>query len=566
MKTLTRRDFLKVASIGSASAAALLALASCGSKGGETAGSSAGTNTNTGTGTNASASTGSTASNATVIEDVQQAAAETVETESDILDELTIGMGGFYTSLAPVRNGNYQWQIFVRYLFDRVIYRTGDRRYIGQGAKEWSVADDGVTYTVELYDYITDAEGNPVTAEDVVWMIEESIAAKQKACYAKIDTVKVIDAKTFEVKMKSDVAENFEICMASTYLVARKAFEASADGFATASVTTAPYKVTEFVASNSCAMELRDDYWQKEELLPPELKNRVKKLTYKTITEVSQQQIALETGVVDAFASINATIVHSFEENNAYQVLSAPGAVGQNIYCSGHESRPIASDVNLRRAIFTCLDVDGLIKGAQDGRAEPMHDFVPRTSTGYVTKWDNEDYFVYNPEKAKEYLKESNYKGEALILSGGTSVQKVAQLIQGYCLAVGINIELQIEDQALLSTHANDGSTWDLALSNQGNGLINVWTNRFDNTAYAMGDAMSRHDDELQELLEFTWQVKNFTEENIDKVHKYIMDNAYARGLYLPFTITVQRADIPLTTPIIASSGEIDYPASAYTL
>ncbi|MBQ4186767.1 MAG: ABC transporter substrate-binding protein, partial [Firmicutes bacterium] len=527
-------------------------------------------NESSSTGTESSTTSGgeesSTAGNTTTIDNTEEAAQNVSDEESDILDALVIGNSGFYTSLAPVRNGNAQWNIFVRYLFDRVIYRTGDRRYIGQGAKSWSVADDGVTYSVELYDNITDYEGTPVKAEDVVWMIEESIAAKLKACYAKIDHVTVTGDYTFDVVMKMDMAENFEICMASTYLVARSAFEASADQFATSSVTTSPYKVTEFIASNSCTMELRDDYWMSEEELAPELRNHIKTLTYKTITEVSQQQIALETNVVDAFSGLNATIVHAFEGNDQYNVLNAPNAVGNILYCSGHESRPIASDVNLRHAIFSCIDAEGIILAANDGRGEIMHDFVPRVSTGYVPAWDDEDYFPYDVEAAKDYLSKSNYDGTPLVLLAGTSAQKLAQVIQGYCLAVGINIELAIEDQATMATHATDGSTFDLTISNQGNGLVNVWSNRFDNTAYADGDAMSRHDDELQQLLEFTWQVANFTDENKTKVHQYIIDQAYAYGLFLAFLTTVSRADIPITSPLIASSGEIDYPASIFKL
>ncbi len=565
MKTFSRRDFLKVTGVGSASVAAALALTACSSN--NNTEQSSGTSTETSTTNSGSEGESSTGGNTTTIENVDDAAKDSVsEEQSDILDELNIGGGGFYTSLTPVRSGSYQWNIFVRWLFERVIYRTGDRRYIGQGAKEWSVADDGLTYSVVLHENITDSEGNNITAEDVVWMIEESIAAKQKACYAKIDTVTVTGDYSFEVKMKSDVAENFEICMASTYLVSRAAFEASADQFATSAVTTSAYKVTEFVASNSCTMELRDDYWMSEEELAPELRNHVKKMVYKTVSEVSQQQIALETGVVDTFASINATIVHAFEDNADYHLLAAPAATGNILYCSGHESRAIASDVNLRHAIFACIDAEGCITAAADGRGELMHDFVPRVSTGYVPAWDDEEYFPYDPAAAADYLSKSNYDGTPLVLLAGTGDQKLAQVIQGYCLAVGINIELNVEDNATRNTHATDGSTFDLTIEHQGNGLINVWANRFDNTAYADGDAMSRHDETLQEMLEFSWQVANFNDENKTKVHQYIIDQAYAYGIFLPSSITVTRADVPITTPLIASSGEIDYAGSIYKL
>ena len=203
MKTFSRRDFLKVTGVGSASVAAALALTACSSN--NNAGNESSTANESST-TNNSGSE-SSAGNTTQIEDVTEAAQNVSEEESDILDAIVVGSGGFYTSLTPVRNGNYQWNVFVRYLFDRVIYRTGDRRYIGQGAKSWSVADDGVTYSVELYENITDSEGNAVTAEDVVWMIEESMAAKQKACYAKIDHVTLTGDYTFDVVMKMDMAD-----------------------------------------------------------------------------------------------------------------------------------------------------------------------------------------------------------------------------------------------------------------------------------------------------------------------------------------------------------------------
>ena len=93
-----------------------------------------------------------------------------------------------------------------------------------------------------------------------------------------------------------------------------------------------------------------------EEELAPELRNHVKKITFNTITEVSQQQIALETNVVDTFMGLNPTIVHAFEENDQFKIITAPAATGNILYCSGHESRAIASDVNLRHAIFACID------------------------------------------------------------------------------------------------------------------------------------------------------------------------------------------------------------------
>ena len=45
-------------------------------------------------------------------------------------------------------------------------------------AKSWDEVDPK-TYDVELYDYIHDAEGNPLTASDVVFSFESAIATKE---------------------------------------------------------------------------------------------------------------------------------------------------------------------------------------------------------------------------------------------------------------------------------------------------------------------------------------------------------------------------------------------------
>lgn len=508
------------------------------------------------------------ASNTTVIENISEAAGAgtTADKESVMIDKLNLGTAGFYTSLVPVRNGTSQWSIFVRYLYERVIYRTGDGRYIPQAAKTWECGDDGVTWTVELYDYITDSAGNHITAADVVWMIQENMDQAMKPCFNKVQSVSQTGDYTFEVVMKENMADTFEVAMASTYIVSKKAFEESEDGFANSCVTTSPYKVTEFTSGASCTLELRDDYWQKPELIEPELVNNVREITYTTISEVSQMQIALETGTVDGFSNVNASIVDAFEGNDKYQVIQAPSSSGIQLGFSGHESRPVANDVNLRKAIASCIDADGLILSVVNGRAEQMHDFVPRTSVGYVQKWNDEEYYPYDPEAAKEYLAQSDYvAGTPLKLACGSSHQKIATVIQAYCQAVGITVELDVMDAALYSSLQYDGSAYDMLLVSVGNGVINVWSNRFDSNAYPAGDATSRNDATLTEMIYNTWKNENFTEENIDKVHQYLYENAYGYGLYMPYVITIASSSLNMDTPLMTGSGEIDFAASVYS-
>ena len=88
---------------------------------------------------------------------------------------IKIGTSESWETLTPFRTTQSQYASMVRLIYDRLAYQTADNEYIPQVAKSWEVDDDGVTWNVEIYDYVEDSEGNHITASDIVWMLEESM-------------------------------------------------------------------------------------------------------------------------------------------------------------------------------------------------------------------------------------------------------------------------------------------------------------------------------------------------------------------------------------------------------
>jgi len=201
---------------------------------------------------------------------------------------------------------------------------------------------------------------------------------------------------------------------------------------------------------------------------------------------------------------------------------------GYQIFFSGHESRTVIADLNLRKAICYAIDIEGMITAVFAGYGKAMKDPISDMSIGWLDKWHDEDYYEYDVEKAKECLANSSYKGEELVLLGGSNstTQRVCQLIQGFLLQVGINLKLDLVDQALYTASRLDGSLYDMTINTVGGeSLPDHWSIRYDMNGYKTGDATSRHDEVLSNMLYETWTVEGFTEENIDKVHKYLKDN-----------------------------------------
>ena len=173
--------------------------------------------------------------------------------------ELVIGMASAWETLTPFRNMTAYGILYARMLYDSLGYRMEDGSVIPVVAKSWTVREDGVTWDIEIYDYVTDSAGNAITAADIVWVLEEQKARGLKPIFNRIDTVEQTGDYTLAVKFTADIAGTIESILQHTYVVSKAAFEASGDEFATDVVSTSPYKVVDFVSGSSVALEKREE-------------------------------------------------------------------------------------------------------------------------------------------------------------------------------------------------------------------------------------------------------------------------------------------------------------------
>jgi peptide/nickel transport system substrate-binding protein len=97
---------------------------------------------------------------------------------------------------------------------DSVLYSNvfeGLTRFMSDGsvvpglAASWDISEDGLTYTFKLRDGVTFHDGTTMDAEDVKFSLDriaaEDSANAQKALYAAISQVNVIDPMTVEIKL-----------------------------------------------------------------------------------------------------------------------------------------------------------------------------------------------------------------------------------------------------------------------------------------------------------------------------------------------------------------------------
>ena len=499
-----------------------------------------------------------------------QAAVETTpatmpEATGNKKDTLNIGVTSLWATLSPFQTTQNQYGTFTRLLYDRlaVVY---NGEYVPQMAESWEVAEDGVTWTVKIHDNITDSAGNHITADDLVWFTQESMARKLKPVFNKVKDVYKVDDYTMCIVMKEATVGSFELVLASVYGVSEAAFKASPDEFSGTVVSSSPYEVVEYVANSHLTLEYREDYWDKDNDHPA-LQNNVKTVTYTIITEASQQQIALETGTVDCIESLTSSLVPAFSDNASYGNITSPSGNGYQLYFSGDASRPCGKSEDLCKAIAYCIDINGVIAAAYEGLATPMHCGASQMLVGYNPEWDNEPYFEYDAEKAKEYLASSGYNGEELVLlaTAGGGNDRLTQVLQSYMNAIGINCKLNLVDAALFSASRFDGSQYDMILVAAGGVTItNWWGVRFDMNAYEKGDGTARRDETLTNMIYKAWSVDGYSKESIDEIHDYLMEHCYVYGLVNPDVNNVYRTDSGILGAPVNCQGYADFVAAVF--
>ena len=476
---------------------------------------------------------------------------ESVAATSELTDQtINIGYGTAIDSLTPFRSNTARNAPYMVNLYETLGVMTEDIEVIPYAAKGWKTEDNGKSYEIEIYDNITDSAGNKITAKDIVWFISESKARALKPIFARVVSVEATGEYTLKVEFKSNVYGSFQTLMVDTFVVSEKAFKESADEFGTMAVTTSPYKVTGFVPSASLNFERRADYWQKIEDMPECVRPIQKNVNYKIIKEASQLGIALETGDVDAAVDIASSTGTQFVGKDGYTIDLSDGPQGWQVFFSGGENRIIANNLALRQAICYAINEAGMVQAIAGGYGTQMWDTSSPRLLGFNPDWRKEPYYQFDLEKAKQLVKESGYNGEELVLlsTSSATASRLGQMIQNFCQAAGIKVKINAVDMALFSATRLDGTQYDMVIVTVGGmSLPDFWSIRFDPAAYTNGDATSRKDMKLAELLYKTWTTDGFTKENINEVHNYIKDNAIAYGIVNPSVFTIWSNKLNMT-------------------
>lgn len=457
-------------------------------------------------------------------------------------DAVTVGILADPENMGPW-SGMSMGRIAVLFTtYEYMITRENGVAY-GVLAKNWEQSDPQ-TYQVELYDYIHDAKGNPLTANDVVFSFESAIATKNYGKLSVVDSVTAVDDYHVEFKFNKalEIGE-FENIMLECAIVTQAAYEASPDQMATTPVGTSAYLVESYVPGSEIIMKDTGNYWQTDEsLVHGTSVHNVEEIRFSVITEGSQHTVALQTGAVDISNGVPDTDISKFDEGGEFSEDNAVGVVLDNltydVEYNMSDSSIFKEDENLRLALAYAIDKEGVNVGAFNGNGMAVKDFANATYPDYNPEWDNENYFDYDVDKAKEYLAQSSYDGRTLKLeyiNSGMS-EMIAQLLQAYWGQIGVEVELIGYDQMMGQQEQYNKEGFDILIKTTGSTdyIVNQWKLCWDARDYREitgGTANFVVDEKLDELMQAALSTETYGPESIEAFHDYLVEKCYGYGV-----------------------------------
>lgn len=361
-----------------------------------------------------------------------------VTEEPDInKDEIVISVQNVKT-FNPILNTDYYDDQFLKLMFEPLVVFDDEERPSPNIAKQWSIGEDKKTLDIELRDDIQWHDGEPLTADDVVFTLDQIKKASAdtiyKKCIENIDlyrkegenTVKIVYNQPFSA---AAYTLNFPI-------IPKHYYEGNIanDSVNINPVGDGPYVFQQYTDMKEITLTSNPDYFKGE----PKIK-KLKALiarNHEAATSAFDSSLVdlVATEVVDwdRYASDSASTLYEYT-TYYYDFL------GFNF------TKPLFQDINVRKAIAYAINKDKIIETNYLGHAVPVDTPVHPFSWLY----EEQDGYPNNLDKAKELLAASGWtdSDEDGILDQGNGTKLRISILVNNRDAVRSNVAKQIGKQ-----------------------------------------------------------------------------------------------------------------------
>lgn len=375
-------------------------------------------------------------------------------------------------------------------LFERMVSCTHDGKYLPRLADSWEMSEDHTSMTFHMNKNAKWHDGEPLTADDVVFTLKAVTSEKMDnyyrskfVCLAGTDDngicaspddlqVEAIDDYTVKVGLKTPKDEQTVLStLCSFFYVLPQHILDTGDysdindsDFWTSPVGAGPFKYVKDIAGEQLEMTANEDYY----LGCPDFKTFVIKVV--PATSLTAGLLNGEIDVVGA-GSIPLSDWGTIESSDNLVAESIPSYAYQYMEFNLSDGNDTFQDAAVRIAFDKAIDkqliVDQLMAGEGQVAVGPMPKYHPYYN-------DALEGNSYDPNAAKSALEAANFdfnRTYRLIVPQGNQVrEQSALIIQQNLKDIGIKVEIETYDFATLLEMMRNGD-FDLGLLGGGSNI-----------------------------------------------------------------------------------------------
>jgi peptide/nickel transport system substrate-binding protein len=339
-------------------------------------------------------------------------------------------------------------------------------------AKSWTLSDDKLTYTFHLQDNVKFHDGQPMTADDVIFSITKfatELSPRARPIFAKIKEATAPDPHTVVLTLDAPF-EPFMLMFDVTAcaIVPKHIYDGTDYRTNPANqkpIGTGPFQFVEWQRGNFIRMKRFDDYWRPGEPYLDEI-------IYRIIPDSQSRALALQTGQVQM---TQANDIEPFDVPRFKAMPNLEVELKGWEYASqlswieiNHRVKPL-DDVRVRQAISHAIDRNFILNRLWFGIGKVATGPIASTTKFYdptVAKLQ-----AYDPRVANQLLDAAGLKPDAkgvrftikqLALPYGEVWTRLSEYFRTALRQVGIEVVLETTDAGAWARRIGD---WDYETS-----------------------------------------------------------------------------------------------------
>ncbi|NTW41738.1 MAG: ABC transporter substrate-binding protein [Cellulomonadaceae bacterium] len=285
-------------------------------------------------------------------------------------------------------------QVLIDNVYEGLLSRSADGT-VGPGlATAWTVSDDALTYTFTLADGATFSNGHALTAEDVVWSLDDLVASEgvDSDLLTPVEDVTASDDTTVVLTLGAPDPDLEWALSGRAGLVLDS--EATND-LQTTAVGSGPYLLDGWKQGDSLTLVANPEYWGTEPAA-------VGTVVFRYLTDTNAAINALDAGDLDVLAPIDALLADQVTREDVELVEG--DATDKFVLAFNNAAAPL-NDLRVRQAIRSAIDHPALVE-ARGGVDALLGGPIAPGDPGYE---DLTDLYPHDVVKATDLLAQAGY-------------------------------------------------------------------------------------------------------------------------------------------------------------